>query len=152
SGLATTQCGELVVENVSSYGHERAGFRLGASGSVQVSNCYAANCGDGGFVPVSGSTGISLSRCTAVGCGQVDSQDGFRLVGIRHVVLDDCAAYRNEGAGVMVLNGCSDVLIKGGIFADNGRSTTPVTRRDSRSGIGIKSFGKPNERISILGV
>jgi hypothetical protein len=152
SGLATTEAHDLSITKVFSKNHERAGFRLGATGSVRIAACRAENCGDGGFVPVSGSDGIEFDTCEAYNNGQSNVYEGFRLVGIRNVILLNCSAKENCGSGVMLLNGCANINVIGGNYSNNAQSHSAPHTSGDEAGICIKATGRSNSSIGITGV
>jgi hypothetical protein len=152
SGFATSYASDVFVSGVSSYSNRRAGFRLGASGGVRMLGCHARECGDGGFVPVSGSVGIELRQCVATECGAVAKSQGFHLVGQSDVSIIDCIASDNFGAGLLIENGCSDIKVVGGEYMRNGQGYSQGDQTPGRAGIYIAATGRSNRDIYITGV
>ena len=149
SGLAMTNAQKVEVSGVVSLNHERAGFRLGTRGAVKLIDTLAENCGDGGYVPVSGSHGISFLRAIASRNGRTNRYQGFRFVGISDLELVGCISTENDGEGIIFYNGCEKVVVSGGLLSDNGQSTSSAPSVESQAGVTISSTGRPNNDIMI---
>lgn len=150
SGLASSSADDLHISNVRSTSHERAGFRLGVRRTATLENTLAVYCGDGGYVPVSGSTGIKFVNSVALRNGWRNRYEGFRLVGITNCSLERCQSRENMGSGLIMLNGCENIKIERSIFTSNGHRNREISNDVEKSaGILIRSSGRKNSKITI---
>jgi len=165
SNIAVTADG-AVFDSTVSIGSKKAGWRLSGS-KHRLNSCYGSENLNGNIVPVAGDWADSSinggqflnanSAGDTSGLSVAGALDGIRLVDLARITLSGVNASGNDGCGVMVLNGCEDITISGGVFNNNGVSTdTGITSSTTgSSGICVKNNvpgTNDNTRIMIDGI
>jgi len=150
SNLAITDGNGVTISDFHSSGTAKAGLRFSGK-NYTITNFVIHDCGNGGLVPVSGdfsdstiSNGVSYDSS-----GTHGNEDGIHFLDIERVTISNVVCYGNKGAGILLVNGCSDITINGCILYNNGQSAQSITAITGRDGITIKDEGNGNENIII---